>query len=308
MKKGSKHTKKKAHKKNGRHSAAVKKVLVSKKAVVPLQTAPKTAAKKEITFTARKGYWTALVLVLIFTFMYSLNRKEFVIPFPSPSFSPEATVLTPSPEPTPNPAERKEVRRFISDEKIAVFTFDAGNITEGSAEQILAALKKHRVKGTFFVVGTWALKHQDLTKRLIAEGHEVFNHSNTHPYFTKLTADEVKDELQKMDDTLFGITGTRTRPYFRAPYGDRNEATNDAAFSAGFQSIYWSVDSLDWRPEDTPATVKSRVLNNIHPGAIVLMHIGNESTGPVIDEIFTTLEEQGYTLLSLTEAMERASY
>jgi peptidoglycan/xylan/chitin deacetylase (PgdA/CDA1 family) len=186
--------------------------------------------------------------------------------------------------------------------KQAVFTFDAG-AGDGSTQEILAALKKHGIKGTFFLVGKWVEQNPDLARQIAAEGHEIFNHSYSHPYFTKLTPEEIAVELQKMDDVLYEIVGIRTKPYYRAPYGDRDSATNDAAFAAGYQHIYWSVDSLDWRPEDTPATVKQRTLSNMHPGAIVLMHVGNTSTGPVIDEIFTTLKEQGYTLLSLTEAL-----
>jgi peptidoglycan/xylan/chitin deacetylase (PgdA/CDA1 family) len=257
----------------------------------------KSQSKKPVPVQhVRPAFVGSLIVALAFFFCYTFVVQRVAI-------EPVVTATpTPSPTPTLKPAARPEIQRVDSSKKQAVFTFDAGEGV-GSTEEILAALKKHNIRGTFFLVGKWVEKNPELTRRLVAEGHEIFNHSYSHPYFTQLTQQEIADELQKMDDVLFATAGVRTKPYYRAPYGDRDSATNDAAFAAGYQHIYWSVDSLDWRPEDTPETVKRRTLSNMHPGAIVLMHVGNDSTGPVIDEIFTTLKEQGYTLLSLTEAL-----
>ncbi len=216
------------------------------------------------------------------------------------------TSVAPTQTSTPTPVavhtDFKEITHGDTSRKQVIFTFDAGSGT-GSYEGIMAALAKHHVKGTFFLVGKWVEQNPALARRLVAEGHEVFNHSYDHPYFTQLSATEITEELQKMDDVLASTTGTHTRPYFRAPYGDRDAATIQAAADAGFQSIYWSVDSLDWREGETVTSVKNRVLPNIHQGAIVLMHVGDTPTGEVLDEIFTTLETQGYKLVSLTEGL-----
>jgi peptidoglycan-N-acetylglucosamine deacetylase len=243
----------------------------------------------------------ALLVVMVGAYYY-FAQQNVTLPPISPAYSPSSTPLPTHSILPLKPAARPEIVKIDSTKKQVAFTFDAGE-GEGSTAEILAALKKHHIKGTFFLVGKWIEKHPEITRQLVAEGHEIFNHSYSHPYFTQLTAEEIAIELQKMDDIVFATAGIHTKPYYRAPYGDRNAAVNDAAFAAGYQHIYWSVDSLDWRPEDTPETVKARTLNNIHPGAIVLMHVGNSSTGPVIDEIFTTLEEQGYKLVSLTEGL-----
>jgi peptidoglycan/xylan/chitin deacetylase (PgdA/CDA1 family) len=211
-------------------------------------------------------------------------------------------IQAPAPDSTPLPLDIPEISRIATSTKLAVFTFDGGS-GDGSTREILTALAAHKIKGTFFFVGRWIEENPELTKQIIAEGHEIFNHSYSHPYFTQLTAEDIAKELKEMDDLLYSTVGLRTKPYYRPPYGDRNDAVNRAAAAAGYQSIYWSVDSLDWRDGETPESVKNRVFTYMHPGAIVLMHVGNPVTGQVIDEIFTTLENDGYKLVSLTEAL-----
>jgi len=138
---------------------------------------------------------------------------------------------------------------------------------------------------------------------MVADGHEIFNHSYSHPYYTKLSAEEIQKDLTKMDDILYTTAGVRTKPYFRPPYGDRNAASNAAAAAIGYRSIYWSIDTLDWREGETKEAVKARIYNNLHNGAIILMHVGTTVTGEVLDEIFTKLEADGYKLVSLTEGL-----
>ncbi len=213
---------------------------------------------------------------------------------------PSSTPITPSAK-LPH-IDFREISKVDTSKKQAVITINAG-FGEKSAEGILTALKKHNEKATFFLVGEWVEDHPELTKRIAREGHEIFNHSYSHPDYPSLTAEEIKNDLQKMDDVLYNLTGLRTRPYYRAPSGARNLAVNQAAAEAGFQHIYWSLDPQDWRTDISGETIKNQVLSNIHPGAIILFHIANSATGEVIDEIFTKLKDEGYELVSLTEAI-----
>lgn len=197
----------------------------------------------------------------------------------------------------------KEISKVDPADNEVVITVDAG-FGDRSAEGLLTALKKHNIKATFFLVGEWVEKYPELTKRIVNEGHEIFNHSYDHRDYTLLSAEEIKIDLQKMDDTLYRIVGVRTRPYYRAPSGARNTAVNIAASEIGFQHIYWSVDPQDWRLDISGETIKNRVLKNIHPGAIVLLHIADSATGEIADEMFTELEKKGYKLVSLTEGLK----
>jgi peptidoglycan/xylan/chitin deacetylase (PgdA/CDA1 family) len=234
------------------------------------------------------------ILILIIGFFYiktlPVDKKEL------------SQLAIPSPTPTPH-TDFKEIRKVDPSKNEIVITIDAGQ-GERSADGILKAFSKHKLRSTFFLVGKWLEAHPLITKRIAREGHEIFNHSYSHADFTTLTAEEIKAELQKMDDALFKVAGVRTRPYFRAPFGYRNAEVNAAAAEAGFQHIYWSIDSIDWREGETGETIKKRVLDNLHPGAIVLMHIDDIPTGDIMDELLTEIEQRGYKLVSLTEALK----
>ena len=199
-------------------------------------------------------------------------------------------------------ADFREISRIDTTEKIAVITVDAG-FGDKSADGLLKALAKHEIKASFFLVGEWVEKYPGITKRIVEEGHEIFNHSYSHPDYPSLSADEIKADLQKMDDALFQTVGLRTRPYYRAPSGARNAVVNQAAAEAGYQHIYWSLDPQDWRLDISGETIKNRVLNNLHPGAIILLHIADSATGEVADEMFTEMEKRGYRLVGLTEVL-----
>ncbi len=242
-----------------------------------------------------------LLLLLILVGSYFFTQ-----PLEAPQASLQFTTTIPKPpEATIAPhTDFKEISKVDSSKKQVVITVNAG-FGERSAEGILSALKKHNYKTTFFLVGEWVEDHPELTRRIGREGHEIFNHSYAHPDYTKIGAEEIKADLQKMDDVLFRVTGLRTRPYYRAPFGYRNKAVNDAAAEVGFQHIYWSVDSIDWREGETGESIKNRVLTHLHPGAIVLLQIGDLPTGEIMDELLTEIKARGYELVSLTEALEK---
>jgi peptidoglycan/xylan/chitin deacetylase (PgdA/CDA1 family) len=96
-----------------------------------------------------------------------------------------------------------------------------------------------------------------------------------------------------------------SRPFFRAPYGDRDERVMDAAFKAGYHSVYWTVDAHDWEESTgvTSTEVITRIVSSLKPGNIYLMHIGDNITGNILDQVFTTIEEKGYKIVSLTEGL-----
>jgi peptidoglycan/xylan/chitin deacetylase (PgdA/CDA1 family) len=245
----------------------------------------------------RSAVAALVILIIIFANAFFTKTASAPVAEISPTLSPISSPPSPAPH-----TDFREISKINTSEKIAVITVDAG-FGEKSAPGLLAALKKHHIKATFFLVGNWIEEHQDLTKQIARDGHEIFNHSYSHPDFTTLTSDTIKSELQKMDDVLFKTVGLHTKPYYRAPSGARNNAVNQAAAEAGYQHIYWSVDPQDWRLDVSGETIKTRVVNNIHPGAIVLLHIADSTTGDVADDLFTALEQKGYKLISLTEGL-----
>ncbi|MDQ2933142.1 MAG: polysaccharide deacetylase family protein [bacterium] len=263
-------------------------------------------------------HFAILFFILVFSAAYAvnlfLNKKDK--PLVPRQKVPVETIIVEPPivepvilQPEPIPATEiftgevpKEIVYGDRTKKQVIFTFDGGSGSE-SALKIMEVLKKHSVTGTFFVTAKWIIQNPDLALQMKNEGHEIFNHTYTHPYLTKLTVDEVTKELIDTEKIFHQIVGTTSKPFFRPPYGDRNSAVLKAAAQAGFQSIYWTVDAWDWKVDITADEVKQRIFNNVSPGAIYLMHIGDVITGDILDEVFTTLKLQGYELVSLREGL-----
>lgn len=196
-----------------------------------------------------------------------------------------------------------EISRGNPNKKQVIFTFDCGAGTN-SADKILETAQKHNLQLTFFMTGKFAEKHPDLVKKFAAAGHEIFNHTYSHPHLTQITDEEIKQELSKTDEIISNLTGITTKPFFRAPYGDRSQKVFDIAKEAGFHSVYWTIDALDWMPDKTAEQVKQQIYSKISPGAIILMHIGDDITGQILDEVFTKLEKQEYKIVSLKEGLK----
>lgn len=197
-----------------------------------------------------------------------------------------------------------EIVRGVSDKKQVIFTFDGGSGAE-SGEAILSTLKKHGVIGTFFLTGKFAEENTELVKEIAREGHEIFNHTYFHPDLTTMSEEGIKNELTRADEAIQNLTGKSTKPYFRPPYGARNERVRAVAAEAGYTSAYWTVDVLDWKENEgfTAEEAKKRILSNLAPGTIYLMHIGDTITGKILDEVFTEIESRGYAIVSLTQGI-----
>lgn len=116
-------------------------------------------------------------------------------------------------------------------------------------DKILETLEKCNVKITFFMVGDWIDRFPEATKKIAEKGHEIANHSNTHPHVGKLSYEENVKEIQTCNDKIKEITGKENKLY-RCPYGEYNDTVIKAAEDNGFQVIQWSVDTLDYEGLD----------------------------------------------------------
>lgn len=213
----------------------------------------------------------------------------------------EVEVITTAPA---LPSEVSYVKPLRDGMKQVVFTFDGGEGSQ-SANRILDVLAQHHIRGTFFLTGKFVKRNPELVKRIVDAGHEVFNHTYDHRHLPELSDAEIIAEFADMEQALASTTNRSSKPYFRAPYGDRDQHVLDVAYRAGYQSIYWSVDARDWMETsgETADSVRDRIFMNLAPGNIYLMHVGDYITGSILDDVFTKLEAQGYKIVSLTEAM-----
>ncbi|MHB8781324.1 MAG: polysaccharide deacetylase family protein [Candidatus Geothermincolia bacterium] len=195
-----------------------------------------------------------------------------------------------------------EVTRGNTASMRVALTFDAG--ADGApTPAILDALAAAGVKSTFFLTGRFADAYPLTVRRIAAEGHEIANHSYTHPRFPELAAPEVISEIERTEARIMELTGLTTRPYFRFPYGARSAALICQVNAKGYLSVFWTVDALDWEPDRSPASVQQRVVSLTGPGAIVLMHCGSPQEAEILPTIIDRLQLGGYELVTLTELL-----
>lgn len=216
-------------------------------------------------------------------------------------------VPVPAPLPPKEPSfvvSSTEISRISTTEKFVVFTFDGGAGIQ-SLDKILSVLDKHDVKGTFFVTGKWAESQRGSLEKIVAGDHEVFNHTYSHPSLPTLTDEQIIEELSKGESAISKVTGKTSKPFYRPPYGARDKRVRELAAAQGYQTIYWSIDALDWKESSgiTQQEVKDRILNNVNPGYIYLMHVGDNITGNILDEVFSSIKSKGYSIKSLSEVL-----
>ncbi len=188
------------------------------------------------------------------------------------------------------PDHRKEV----------ALTFDDGPVA-GITDALLHTLQKLGVKGTFFVIGRHVLQHPNITKRIAAAGMELANHSFTHPNLTRLTPEEIARQILETDAAVLDATGRLPR-YLRPPGGDWNPKVAAAAHQWGITPCMWSVDA--WAAEEVGAYPAIRtVLQQVHPGAIILMHNGRLATIQALPTIVNALKKAGYRFVTVSRLL-----
>jgi peptidoglycan/xylan/chitin deacetylase (PgdA/CDA1 family) len=181
-------------------------------------------------------------------------------------------------------------------------TFDAGGPATPTTH-ILDILAKYHLQVTWFVTGQWAEVNPDLLWRIHTDGHEIGNHTMTHPDLTTLPDAQVCQELTQAEQVISGIIGQTTRPYFRPPYGARTAHVRTLAANLGYRTVYWTIDTIDWREDATPALITERVMKNLGNGVIVLMHAGSTVEAQTLDGLIAKIEEQGYQIVTLTQLL-----
>lgn len=176
-------------------------------------------------------------------------------------------------------------------------TFDDGP-SRLTTPVVLDLLKKYKAKATFFVLGQNIAGNEDILKRMIEEGHEIANHTWSHPNLTRITADQVKQEIELTQSAIEEVIGHRPT-FMRPPYGAVNASV---AAAAGLASIYWNVDTQDWSNRD-PHLILSQVKAYTNPGAIILMHDIHQTTVDGLEPVLHYLTEQQYSLVTTTELL-----
>lgn len=191
------------------------------------------------------------------------------------------------------------------DNKCVSLSFDAAWGNEDT-QQLIDILAKYNISATFFVVGDWVDKYPESVKALSDAGHEVMNHSNDHAHFSKLTAQQITDNVNACNDKIEAVTGTRPT-LFRCPYGEYDDHVVQALTDMGMYTVQWDVDSLDWK-DLSAGEIKSRVLKGVQPGSIVLFHNAAKHTPEALPAIIEGLLADGYEIVPISQILLKGEY
>lgn len=202
--------------------------------------------------------------------------------------------------PDVQPAPAPEIDIGNTSRPLIALTFDAGG-PSAPTTRILNILAKHQVHSTFFMTGDWANQNIDLVRRIHNEGHEIGNHTMHHPDLRTLSDQGVCTELSQAENAISFITGVTTRPYYRPPYGARDNRVRALAAQIGYQTVYWTIDTLDWQTRATSDSITNIVMANIGNGVIFLMHAGSQTESDSLDELMTKIEQKNYQMVTVTQ-------
>jgi len=157
-------------------------------------------------------------------------------------------------------------------------------------------LKANDVKAVFFITGHYIQTHPELVKRMREEGHMVGNHTWNHPDMSTLSTEELEEEVKSLEKAFYDLTGTEMDKYLRPPMGRFSAASLYDTYNLGYSTVFWSMAFKDWDPNNQPGAEVSyqHVMDNIHPGAIILLHAVSESNTKALDRILNSLKQQGY--------------
>ncbi len=179
--------------------------------------------------------------------------------------------------------------------KKVALTFDDGPDPKVTL-QILETLKKYDAKATFFMLGSRVEYYPDIAKNVADAGHQLANHTWTHPDLTKAGAEKVRNEINRTSSIIEEVTGKKATA-FRPPYGAVNQSVRS---QTDLPVVLWDVDTLDWKHRDSNQLL-TNVKSHTKAGSTILMHDIHQSTADGLDGVLAYLQSEGYTFVTVSE-------
>ena len=227
---------------------------------------------------------------------YSYEELEDIFVLSEP-----AAAEPPQPElPESEPPENGESTVVDPSKPMLALTFDDG--PSAYTARLLDAFAAHGGKGTFFVVGNMLDARPEVLRRMEQEGHEIGGHSWNHRQLTKLSREEVTDQLMNTRAKIYDITGVDAT-LMRPPYGSHSKQVRAVAGELGIALVNWSVDTLDWKHRNAD-TVYESVMAQAKDGAIILCHDLHRTTVDAMERAIPDLIAEGYQLVTVSELLE----
>ncbi len=185
------------------------------------------------------------------------------------------------------------------DKKIAL-TIDAA-WEDDKTPFILEQLDQAGIKATFYLCGFWVDKYPEHVKTIFAKGHELGNHTDTHPHMSRIDATKIQKELTALDDKMEKLTGQRCKT-FRAPFGEYNDLVINTTETMGYTPVQWDIDTIDWKDRNTQ-TILDSVIPKLHAGAIILCHNNGYNIEEYLPQLIAAAKEQGYEFVTVSELL-----
>jgi len=188
------------------------------------------------------------------------------------------------------------------DDKVIYLTFDAG-YENGNVGKTLDILRKHNVKGAFFVLGHLIEDNTALVNKMFDDGHLVCNHTYSHACMVGKSREEFQAELSRLESVCIEKTGREISKFYRPPEGRFDEESLSFAQEMGYKTVFWSFAYADWDNNNqmSPGSAKKKILDNIHNGAIFLLHPTSRTNAQVLEDVIRELKNQGYRFGTLDE-------
>jgi peptidoglycan-N-acetylglucosamine deacetylase len=213
---------------------------------------------------------------------------------------------------TMSPTSQLYGRTFIGEgrgSKRLCLTYDDGP-NDPHTLRLLEVLAKHNVKATFFVVGQFVKQRPDIVRQVVEAGHEVGNHTFTHPNLIFRTGGQTRGELSQCDAVIGDAIGMEPT-LFRPPFGGRRPVNLRAIRESGKESVMWSVTGYDWSAASAKQIV-DKVAQQVHGGDVILLHDGGHKhlgvdrslTVQATDELIRLYSGEGYSFVTVSEMMK----
>jgi peptidoglycan-N-acetylglucosamine deacetylase len=180
-------------------------------------------------------------------------------------------------------------------------TFDDGP-HGANTPRLLDMLRQRKIHATFYMVGQCVAEFPDIVKKIVADGHEVANHSWSHPQLSSMGEGNVREQIQKTHDAIIAACGVAPKT-MRPPYGAFTARQRTWAYSEwGYRCILWDVDPLDWKVRNAEH-VKNEILKQTVPGSIILSHDIHKSTIDAMPETLDGLLAKGFKFVTVSELL-----
>lgn len=201
------------------------------------------------------------------------------------------------------------INRAKTSEKVMALTYDDGP-SPIYTHQLLDIFDRYRAKATFFAIGKQIEKHPEVTKLVLARGHELANHSYSHQDLVLKSPKFIFSEIDKTDRLLHDL-GILEEITFRPPWGRRFLVLPYLIFKLNKKLIMWEIDSKDYQEELSPEVIAQRIIERAKPGAIVVLHDGGgdrSRTVAATEIVLQTLKSKGYEFKTVSELLKGKKY